>query len=191
MVVGQLPWKTSEGGGGGVPLSATECDSFCLKHLTASVINLTDGAAPYEAFAAGDVACSPNCNRKDCLKRALARGKAKCNGWRPRCGRARFQEKYKHLRLAHGVVSHNKEEWSLVKKIAVTDSRGHKRTVKLKHGTEVADGTWSEIKRCYPREVKSKDHERIAEYINAWAWRARRHGEDLFVELGRAVRTRM
>ena len=76
----------------------------------------------------------------------------------------------------------------MVKQICVYDSQGHSRMVRIKHGTEVADGAWSEVKRCYPRQVKSSDHDRIAEYVNAWAWKARRHGEDIFRELGSIVR---
>eukprot|EP00973_Karenia_brevis_P009720 1311463-Karenia_brevis.AAC.1 len=54
LVVGQLPFKTSVGGAGGIPLAARECDDFCLKYLGRGVICMTDGADPYEAFADGD-----------------------------------------------------------------------------------------------------------------------------------------
>ena len=151
------------------------------------MINLTDGADAYEAFAAGDIACSPACDRKDCLKRAQEEGRTKCGGWRPRTGRDRFNRKYKNLKLAHGVVSHQKAERATIKKVRVYDMKGTSKLMTLKCGTEVADGAWSEIKRSYPRQVHSKDHERIAEYVNAWAWKARRHGEDIFQELGKAV----
>ena len=120
---------------------------------------------------------------KDCKKRATAAGEDGCSGWRPREGRKRFEDKYKRLNLSHGIVSHKAEEWSLVKQVRVFDQRGGSRLVSLKHGTEVADGAWAEVKRAYPRQVKSGDHARISEYINAWAWKARRHGEDIFRKL--------
>lgn len=184
LIVEQLPFKTSDAGGGGVPLSQDECDAVCPKYLTGGEINLTDGAAPYEAFAAGDIACSPNCERKDCLLRAMARGESSCNGWRPRGGRASHRSHYAKLRLAHGVVAHVKKEWALVKKVRVFDAKGKSHLVDLKHGAEVADGAWSELKRSYPRQVHSGDETRLAEYVNAWAWKARRHGSDIFRELG-------
>ena len=65
LVIGQLPFETCHGEGGGVPLSGPACDAFCLKYMTNGVINLTDGAGAYEAFAAGDIACSPTCERQD------------------------------------------------------------------------------------------------------------------------------
>jgi hypothetical protein len=70
MVLEQLPWETSTASGGGVPLSQQECDAVCPKYLTRGMTCLTDGASAYEAFAAGSVACSPACVRKDWLKRA-------------------------------------------------------------------------------------------------------------------------
>ena len=188
LVVGQLPWKTCHAEGGGVPTSGAECDAFCLKYMGEGVINLTDGADAYEAFAAGEVACSPTCARKDCLRRAAERGEEGCNGWRPRTGRARFQSKYKDLLLSHGIVSHSAEEWSLVKQVRVYDARGRSQLISIKHGTEVADGAWAEVKRSYPRQVNSRDHERIFEYVSAWAWKARRHGEDIFREFAAASR---
>ena len=124
MVVHQLPFKESEGSGGGVPLSGPECDKFCRPHLGKGVINLTDGADAYEAFAQGEVVCSPNCSRKDCLARARRTGHEKCCGKRPRTGRARHQEHYSRLQLSHGVVTHNKEEWAIIKKGDVYDAHG-------------------------------------------------------------------
>lgn len=188
MVVGQLPWKTSEGGGGGVPLSGAECDAFCPRHCGRGVICLTDGADAYEAMADGDIVCSPSCDRKDCLKRAQAAGKTSCLGARPRTGRSRFVKNYKHLRLSHGIVTHKREEWAIVKKIRVHAPGNRAYDMQLKHGTEVADGAWAELKKSYPSQVKSSDHDRIAEYVNAWAWRARRQGQDLFSKLGKADR---
>ena len=185
-VVEQLPFESCDGEGGGIPLSGRECDRVCPKYLTKGAINLTDGASPYEAFAAGDIACSPDCARKDCLARVKKEGKDVCSGWRPREGRARFELKYKHLKLAHGVVSHKAEEWSLVKQVRVWDNHGRSHLVKLKHGTEVPNGAWAEVKRAYPRQVKSSDRIRLAEYVNAWAWKARRHGEDIFREFAKA-----
>ena len=67
LVVKQLPFKESRSDAGGVPLSATECDRFCLPLLGFGVINLSDGASPYEAFASGDIVCSPTCQREACL----------------------------------------------------------------------------------------------------------------------------
>ena len=187
MVVIQLPWKTSDANGGGVPISADECDSCCVPHLGKGVINLTDGATSYEAFAKGDLRCSPDCDRESCLDRARKMGLTACPGSRPRSGRDRFEQHYKHLQLSHGVVSHKREEWSLVKKVAVYSSNGKTKTMTLKHGTECADGAWTEIKAAVPTGVHTRDHARISEYVNAWAWKARRHGQDLFAELGLAL----
>jgi len=184
MVLIQLPWETSMAGGGGVPLSGAQCDEAVRKHFGRGAIALTDGADCYEAFAAGDLICSPCCDRKDCLERARATGSAKqCIGSRPRHGRDRFRAHYRRLALSHGVVSHKKEEWSVVKAVRVQDKDGNVRMVKLKHGTEAADGSWDEVKTALPSSIKSADHDRIAEYVHAWAWRARRHGTDLFAAL--------
>ena len=122
------------------------------------------------------------------MQPAEAEGRDCCSGWRPRAGRDSFEQFYKQLKLSHGVVSHNKHEWTVVKSVVVCDADGAKRTIKLKHGTEAADGTWAEVKEAFPKALHSSDHDRIAEYIYAWAWRARRHGQDLFVALGRGVR---
>ena len=67
------------------------------------------------------------------------------------------------------------------------NAAGHGRLVNLKHGTEVADGSWAEVKSSYPSQVKSTDHERLSEYIGAWAWKARRHGYDIFQVLGASL----
>ena len=77
----------------------------------------------------------------------------------------------------------------MIKEVRVWNDKGSK-VVKRKHGTEVADGAWAEMKRAYPHTVKNADHDRIAESIKAWAWRARRHGEDTFVDLGKAIAAR-
>jgi len=92
------------------------------------------------------------------------------------------------LQLSHGVVSHKKEEWSLVKSVLIYTSDGGIKTAKLKHGTQVADGAWGEVKSSYPHSIHSSDHKRIAEYVNSWAWRARRHGDDLFKAFGESIR---
>ena len=189
MVVKQLPFKTANGKAGGVPLSEEECDAVCIPHLGKYAINLTDGAMPYEAFAGGQIVCSSNCERKDCIARAHKAGKAKCTGSRPREGRDRFKQHYAKLHMSHGIATHEKEEWAVIKEVRVWNDKGSK-VVKLKHGTEVADGAWAELKRAYPHTVKNADHDRIAEYIKAWAWRARRHGEDTFVDLGKAIAAR-
>ena len=119
------------------------------------------------------------CARTACLD------EAKCNGYRPRTGRGRFERVYNTLGLSHGVVSHKAEEWSLVKEVTVFSSTGRPHTIKLKHGTQCADGAWSEVKSAIPSSLNSSDHQRIAEYVGAWAWRARRHGEDTFNALAR------
>ena len=188
LVVKQLSWKTSEAAAGGVPLDGDDCDACCLPHLSIGVVNLTDGASAYEAFADGEIACSPSCERKDCLTRARALGSDRCVGWRPRTGRDRFERHYKALCMAHGVVSHNKKEWSLIKRVVVHDAHGKKRVIHLKHGTECADGAWAEIKSSFPNSLGSHDHERIADYIYSWAWRARKHSSDLFSTLGGQLR---
>ena len=192
MVVKQLPWRTSEAGGGGVTLNGEDCDAACLPHLGSGVINLTDRASAYEAFAGGlIIVCCKDCDRKDCLARAAAEGKTACKGERPRAGRARYASYYKNLRLSHGVVSHKKEESAIVKAVRVFTLASSSRMVKLKHGTEVADGAWAEVTSSYPKGLHSRDHDRIAEYINSWAWRARRHGLDLFRCMGDSIRNRV
>ena len=100
MVIKQLPFRESEGGAGGIPLEGSECDDVCVPHMGRGVINLTDGASAYEAFAGGELRCSVDCQRKDCLRRAQQKGKDKCLGKRPRAGRDRFAAHYKHLRLS-------------------------------------------------------------------------------------------
>ena len=94
----------------------------------------------------------------------------------------------KKLQLAHGIVSHKKEEWSVVGKVRVYSNAGS-RLLTLKKGTEVADGAWPELKQCVPSQLHSSMHARIADYVFAWAWGARRHGMDLFKELGSAFKT--
>ena len=184
MVIRQLPWKTSAPSGGGVPLGDRECDALVRPHLGHGVINLTDGASPYEALAGGDIRCSPNCSRKSCLERARVSGMDSCTGWRPRVGRDRFKKLYSRLHLSHGIVTHAKKEWVQVKEVTVHDSGGRSRKIQLKHGTQCADGSWSRVKQAIPKGTKSRNHERIAEAIHAWAWRARQHGQDLFKILG-------
>ena len=180
MVILQLPFETSLASGGGVPLSANECDDYVAQFLGKGVIVFTDGAAAYEAFAAGNIKCSDDCSREDCLARAVAAGQGKCNGWRPRQGRYRFTKFYKQKQLSHGVVTHKKEEWAIVKSVRIHTATGNSYSVKLKHGTECCDGCWPELKQAIPDQVSSTDHERIATYVNAWAWRARHVGKDLF-----------
>jgi hypothetical protein len=180
MIVLQLPFKTSAAGGGGVPLSDEECDEFVRAYLAKFLVIFTDGASPYEALAGGDIKCSPGCDRKDCLKRAQANGGDKCSGWRPRGGRDRFKKYYLNKKLAHGIVTHKKEEWVIIKKVRVHDASGKSRLIDLKHGTECVDGCWTDLKDSIPNQVRSADHERIFDYVNAWAWRARRVGQDLF-----------
>jgi hypothetical protein len=87
--------------------------------------------------------------------------------------------------MSHGIVTHSKEEWSQVKEMRVWGPDGS-RTIMLKHGTQVADGIWAELKDAVPN-VHSSDHSRIADYVHAWVWTARRHGKDIFLELGKAV----
>ena len=177
-VAKQLSWKTSEASAGGVPQEGIDCDDHCVPHLSTGVINLTDGAAHYEPFAGGEVAYSPSCDNPDCLKRARLLGKDRCVGWRPRSGRERFRQLYRH-----GVVS-QKQKWCVVKKVAVHDEREKKRMIQLKHGPECADGAWAELKASFPNSLHSSDHERIASYIHSWAWRALRRGSDLFATMG-------
>ena len=50
-------------------------------------------------------------------------------------------------------------------------------------GYQVADGAWSHLLKAIPASVRSNDHARIAEYANAWAWKARRHGIDIFANV--------
>eukprot|EP00959_Pyramimonas_sp_CCMP1952_P272608 5699141-Pyramimonas_sp.AAC.1 len=71
--------------------------------------------------------------------------------------------------MSHGVVGHEKEEWVLVRAVRVQDRNGNVRMVKLKHGTEAADGSWDEVKTALPSSIKSPDHDRIAENVHAWA----------------------
>ncbi|CAK0795084.1 unnamed protein product [Prorocentrum cordatum] len=164
MVLIQLPWETSMAGGGGAPLSGVQCDEAVRKHLGRGAIALTDGADCYKAFAAGDLICSPCCDRKGCLERARAARSAKqCLGSRPKHGRERVRAHYRKLAMSHDVVSH-KKEWVLVKAVRVQDKNGNVRMVKLKHGTEAADGNWDEVKTALPSSIKSSDHDRIAEY---------------------------
>ena len=70
-----------------------------------------------------------------------------------------------------------------MKAVRVQDNDGNVRMVKIKHGTEAADGSWDEVKTALPSSIKSADHDRIAEYVHAWAWRARRQGDHIFAAL--------
>ena len=162
-------------------------NQICPKYLEEGAIMLTDGADAYEAFADGPIRCSTPCQRMDCLRRAQAAGKQSCPGWRPRTGRPRFERLYKHLYLAHGVVSHNKAEWARVKEVKVHTAAGRQRSILLKHGTQVADGSWSQVKQAIPNSINSTEHDAIAEYVNAWAFKARRFGDDLFATLCKAA----
>ena len=180
MIVAQLPFKTCAAGGGGIKLEDKECDDVLPQFLGKGPIVMTDGASPYEALASGDIRCSPACKRNDCLRRAKKSGQDACCGWRPRVGRARFAKHYRQKKLAHGIVCHDKMEWVTVKKVEVHNAAGRRRIVALKHGTEVVDGCWHDLKQAVPRQIASTDRDRIFKYVNAWAWMARRHGEDLF-----------
>ena len=124
IVVLQLPFKTWAAGGGGVPLSNEECDEILPYWLGKGVIVFTDGAGPYEALPAGNIKCSPQRTRSDCLRRAMAAGRAACDGWRPRQGEDRFRAHYRKLNLSHGVVTQSKEEWALINKIRVHTASG-------------------------------------------------------------------
>ncbi|CAK0898922.1 unnamed protein product, partial [Prorocentrum cordatum] len=144
----QLPWETSMAGGGGVPLSGAQCDEAVKKHLGRGAIALTDGADCHEAFAAGQRGPPSN---------ALGHG------------RDRLRAHYRKLPLSHGVVGHKKEERAVVKAARVQDRNGNVRMVTLKHGTEAADGSWGKVTTALPSSIKSADHDRIAEYVHAWA----------------------
>ena len=115
-------------------------------------------------------------------------GEAQCDGWRPREGRDRFKKFYQQKKLAHGVVMHSKQEWAVINSVRVHTSEGRSRVIKLKHGTECVDGCWSEVTRSIPTQVRRSHQERIATYVNAWAWRARRQGKDLFKALSEELR---
>ena len=60
----------------------------------------------------------------------------------------------------------------------VTTQSGSKRVHYIKHGTPVADGACARMARVVPKGVKHGAHERIAEYVNALALKARRAGAD-------------
>ena len=110
-----------------------------------------------------------------------------CTGYHPRDGRKRYASIYKKLELSHGIVCHNKQEWTQIGRIQI-HKNGQSEWFDIKKGTEVADGTWAELKQSIPKGCNSQHHDLIADYVYAWAWSARRHGEDLFFAMGQAIK---
>ena len=165
-----LPQETCEAAAGGVSLSAKECDDILSWLLVPGYfVILTDGAGAYQSLApkyriahhAKDLPVSFN--------------------------KARHNEHYAHLKLSHGIVSHDAEQWAVVDKVKVVEPDGKVKVVALKKGTQVVDGLWPELRGSIPDAVNSKDWDRCLSYMWCWIWRMRRPSTDLLVEFGKTV----
>ena len=106
----------------------------------------------------------------------------------PRFNPERYNLHYKHLKLSHGIVSHDAEQWATVDTVRVVRSDGRTVKVTLKKGTQVVDGLWPEMRGSIPHSVRRSDWGRCSSYAWCWYWRTRRAGKDLLREFGKTVR---
>ncbi|CAK0889223.1 unnamed protein product [Prorocentrum cordatum] len=168
----ELPQRTCAAGGSGVSLSGPECDEILSWVLVPGNFTLlTDGAGAYQSVAP--------------KSRAAYSDKSKDP---PRFNADRFKLHYKHLKLSHGIVSHDAEQWAVVDRVRVVRPNGRTETLHLKKGTQCCDGLWPEMRDSIPDSVHTSDWERCRSYLWAWVWRMRRSGNDLLQEFGQSVR---
>ncbi|CAK0853865.1 unnamed protein product, partial [Prorocentrum cordatum] len=106
----------------------------------------------------------------------------------PRFNAVRFKMHYQHLKLSHGIVSHDAEKWTVVDRVRVVRPNGRTEATHLKIGTQYCDGLWPEMRHSIPDSVHTSDWERCRSYLSAWVWRMRRSGNDLLQEFGQSVR---
>ena len=95
---------------------------------------------------------------------------------------------YKHLKLPHGIVSHDAEQWAVVDRVRVVRPNGRTETFHLKKGTQCCDGLRPEMRDSIPDSVHTSDWDRCRAYLWAWVWRMRRSGKDLLREIVHALR---
>ncbi|CAK0820409.1 unnamed protein product [Prorocentrum cordatum] len=168
----ELPQRTCAAGGSGVSLSGPECDEILPWVLVPGNFTLlTDGAGACQSVAP--------------KSRAAYSDKSKDP---PRFNADRFKLHYKHLKLSHGIVSHDAEQWAVVDRVRVVRPNGRTETLHLKKGTQCCDGLWPEMRDSIPDSVHTSDWERCRSYLWAWVWRMRRSGNDLLQEFGQSVR---
>ena len=136
--------RVGEATAGGVPLSADECDDILPVVLyPGKYILATDGAGAYQSVAhPSRVAYHTEGEDPDSFKKE------------------RYEKYYKKLKLSHVIVSHKAEQWATVDKVQYIDSRGVRRTIPLKKGTQIVDGLWPELRGGMPDSVHTKDWNR-------------------------------
>ena len=92
----ELPHKTCEAGGSGVPLKAAEWDQIGPRVLAPGPYTLlTDGAGAYQSVAPLDRVAYHTVERGP-------------DSW----SKSRYERYYKKLKLSHGIVSHKAEQWA-------------------------------------------------------------------------------
>ena len=140
----ELPEKTCEATPGGVPLSADECDAIMPDVLfPGKFILATDGAGAYQSVAhPSRVAYHTEGEDPDSFNKA------------------RYEKHYKKLKLSHAIVSHSAERWATVDKVQYIGTRGARRTINIKKGTQIVDGLWPELRGGMPDPVHTKDWNR-------------------------------
>ena len=164
----ELPPETCEAGGSGVPLSAEECDNILPRVLTPGpFVLLTDGAGAYQSVAPRD-------------RLAFHTEERDPNQF----SETRYRRHYESLKLSHGVVSHDAEQWSVVDSVKVITPNGHYRTRRLKKGTQIVDGLWPELRASIPDAIHTTDWENCRSYMWSWIWRMRRTSKDLLTGFG-------
>jgi hypothetical protein len=148
----ELPQETCEAGGSGVSLSAKECDAILPRQLSPGPYTLlTDGAGAYQSVAPRGRLAFHTKDREPNQFSVV-----------------RHNRHYKRLNLSHGVVSHSAEQWAVVHSVKVVTETGKIKVIKLKKGTECADGVWPEMRGSIPNSVHTSDWERCQSYI--WSW---------------------
>lgn len=168
----ELPKRTCAAGGSGVSLTAEECDDILSWVLVPGNFTLlTDGAGAYQSVAPKSRVAHSTKGQDP-----------------PRFSPERFNLHYKHLKLSHGIVSHDAEQWATVDTVRVVRPDGRTVRVTLKKGAQVVDGLWPEMRGSIPHSVHSSDWERCSSYAWCWVWRMRRAGKDLLQEFGQTVR---
>ena len=143
-----LPKRTCAAGGSGVSLTAEECDDILYWVLVLGNFTLlTDGAGAHQSVAP--------------KSRAAHSQEGK---YPPRFNLDRYNSHYKHLKLSHGIVSHDAEQWATVDTVRIVCPDGRRTTLSLKKGTQVVDGLWPEMRSSIPNSAHSSDWERCRSY---------------------------
>lgn len=145
---------------------------------------LTDGAAAPEALSGDMLECAVDCKREQCTAKPNG-----CSGKHVRWCQGRSRKVLQHLpaasfsarrSFAQSRGTGNSWESSRLRQQWQPAGQPQKR-----HGGR----RWClDQVESYPASCNNSHHERIAKYVQAWGWAARRHGLDLFAEMGAAAR---